>query len=87
MVITGATLADYHAGSGDLRHLAILRGEAIARQVSRWHRDVVDLCERRATAPSAAIAEALAARGLVHLPRHSTAGVGDHAAVIVDLCD
>jgi len=42
------------------------RAEAIARQLARWRPDVVGLCEFRATAPSAAIADVLAAHGLAH---------------------
>jgi exonuclease III len=42
------------------------RVEAIARQLGRWAPDVVALSEFRATAPSLALAAALAARGLPH---------------------
>jgi len=50
-VMTGATLAGYHAGSEDFWNLAIVRGEEIARQLACWHPDVVGLCELRVTAP------------------------------------
>ncbi len=42
------------------------RAEAIARQLQRWAPDVVALSEFRATAPSCALAAALAAGGLNH---------------------
>ncbi len=42
------------------------RVDAIARQLGRWAPDVVALSEFRATAPSSALAAALAARGLPH---------------------
>lgn len=42
------------------------RVAAIARQLERWSPDVVALSEFRATAPSVALAAALAARGLPH---------------------
>jgi exodeoxyribonuclease III len=42
------------------------RGAAIARQLARWDPDIVALSEFRATAPSRALAAALAARGLSH---------------------
>jgi exonuclease III len=42
------------------------RAAAIARQIARWEPDVVALSEFRATAPSRALATALAAGGLVH---------------------
>lgn len=42
------------------------RAEAIARQLGRWAPDVVALSEFRATLPSGALAESLAAGGLAH---------------------
>jgi exonuclease III len=42
------------------------RSAAIAAQLARWNPDVAALCEFRGTAPSAAIAAALADLGLVH---------------------
>lgn len=47
------------------------RCQAIAGQLLRWAPDVVALSEFRATAPSCALAAALAAGGLVH--QHTTA--------------
>src|SRR5690606_10133111 len=43
-----------------------VRAMAIAEQLQRWSPDVAGLCEFRATAPSRAIADALAASGLQH---------------------
>jgi exonuclease III len=42
------------------------RSLALAAQLRRWRPDVVALCEFRATPPSALLARALAAQGLVH---------------------
>jgi len=42
------------------------RAEAIARQLARWRPDIVALSEFRATAPSRALAAALATGGLTH---------------------
>jgi exonuclease III len=42
------------------------RADAIARQLARWGADVVALSEFRGTAPSCALAAALAAHGLRH---------------------
>jgi exonuclease III len=42
------------------------RAAALAAQLRRWTPDVVALCEFRATSPSAALARALGAQGLIH---------------------
>jgi len=52
--------------AGNIRAGGGRRVEAIARQLGRWAPDVVALGEFRATAPSAGLACALAAHGLVH---------------------
>lgn len=43
-----------------------VRVPALAARLARWRPDVAALCEFRATPPSAALARALAAQGLVH---------------------
>ena len=53
------------------------RAGRIARQLHRWAPDIVALSEFRATPPSIALAQRLAARGLTH--QITTARAADHA--------
>jgi exonuclease III len=50
----------------NIRAGAGVRWPGVASQIDRWAPDLVALCEFRATPPSAALARALAERGLVH---------------------
>lgn len=60
-----------------------VRAAAIARQVGRWAPDVVALSEFRATPPSRALADALAARGLRHqLTTADRARPGENALLV-----